>query len=308
MEYTGITNKKTLSIDKIYSVHYFEYANTFVFKGESHDFWELICVDKGEVNITAGEEAFSLKANDLVFHEPNEFHTVEANGKSAPNLVVISFSCQDEIIQFFRKKHFQIDQTERYLLGQIILEARRCFNCRLDDPYMKTIPLKEPDIPGAEQLLFLYLEQFLIGLLRKHASAHALAPFTPMGSAVTSRQHADMELFHTIVAFFQTKLHTQITVEQICKAHCISRSHLQKIFRQYCDLGIIEYFSYMKIQEAKELIRTQSLNFTQISEKLGYTSVHYFSRQFKKVSGMTPSEYATSIKAISEQNETNFSK
>jgi len=58
----------------------------------------------------------------------------------------------------------------------------------------------------------------------------------------------------------------------------------------------------MKIEAAKELIRTGQMNFTQISEKLGYTSIHYFSRQFKKVTGMTPSEYASSIKAMADRS------
>ena len=57
----------------------------------------------------------------------------------------------------------------------------------------------------------------------------------------------------------------------------------------------------MKVEFAKQLIRENQLNFTQISDFLGYSSIHYFSRQFKKVTGMTPSEYSTSIKARSEQ-------
>ena len=57
----------------------------------------------------------------------------------------------------------------------------------------------------------------------------------------------------------------------------------------------------MKIDMAKELIRNKNMNFTQISDQLGYTSIHYFSRQFKKITGMTPSEYASSIKGISEK-------
>ena len=65
-------------------------------------------------------------------------------------------------------------------------------------------------------------------------------------------------------------------------------------------MGVIEYFSLMKINIAKELIRTNRMNFTQISEHLGYTSIHYFSRQFKKITGMTPSEYVTSIKAMAD--------
>ena len=78
------------------------------------------------------------------------------------------------------------------------------------------------------------------------------------------------------------------------------RSQLQKLFLKKSGAGIIEYFSLMKVNAAKQLIRTNKMNFTQISEQLGYTSIHYFSRQFKKVTGMTPSEYASSIKAMAD--------
>ena len=67
------------------------------------------------------------------------------------------------------------------------------------------------------------------------------------------------------------------------------------------EAGVIEFFTRMKIDFAKQLIRENDMNFTQISDFLGYSSIHYFSRQFKKLSGMTPTEYATSIKAISER-------
>jgi YesN/AraC family two-component response regulator len=54
----------------------------------------------------------------------------------------------------------------------------------------------------------------------------------------------------------------------------------------------------MKIDTAKHMIRDRRMNFTQIAEALGYSSIHYFSRQFKKITGMAPSEYASSVKAI----------
>ena len=80
----------------------------------------------------------------------------------------------------------------------------------------------------------------------------------------------------------------------------MGRSQLQKIFKEQCNLGIIEYFSTLKINASKELIRTRHMNFTQIAEQLGYTSIHYFSRQFKRITGMTPSEYASSVKAVAD--------
>ncbi len=101
--------------------------------------------------------------------------------------------------------------------------------------------------------------------------------------------------------YLSTHLDEKLTIEKICKDNLIGRSQLQKIFQEQSGLGIIEYFSHMKIEAAKQMMRTDHLNFTQISEKLGYSSIHYFSRQFKKITGMTPSEYISSIKALSDK-------
>ena len=50
------------------------------------------------------------------------------------------------------------------------------------------------------------------------------------------------------------------------------------------------------------MIREGRRNFTEIAAALGYQSLHYFSRHFKKVTGMTPSEYARSVKLLSDRN------
>ena len=51
-------------------------------------------------------------------------------------------------------------------------------------------------------------------------------------------------------------------------------------------------------QLAKKYLREDNYNISQISEILGYSGIHYFSRQFKKVTGMSPTEYSISIKAM----------
>jgi YesN/AraC family two-component response regulator len=47
-------------------------------------------------------------------------------------------------------------------------------------------------------------------------------------------------------------------------------------------------------------MRERHMNFTGIADYLGYKSIHYFSRQFKKITNMTPSEYVASVKGMSE--------
>lgn len=301
MAYIGVNLKNSITIEKIYSIHYFEYMNDFSFEGESHNFWEFICVDKGEVGITAGSSFITLKKGDIAFHQPNEFHNVRALGDSAPNLVVVSFQCRDEAMRFFKQRVLRIDETERNLLAEIITEARNCFDCRLDDPYLQNMPQKEPDAFGAEQLIRMNIEHFLIHLIRRYSNSVFADNRSPNPQSLKfTKGKNDSEIFNRVVDYMHQNIANRITIEQICHDNLIGRSQLQKIFKEKSSLGVIEYFSHMKINAAKELIRTNRMNFTQISEQLGYTSIHYFSRQFKQVSGMTPSEYASSIKAMAE--------
>ena len=96
--------RRELEITEVVSVHYFEYSSRYVFEGERHPFWEFLYVDKGEVLVTAGKETRRLRRGDLIFHQPDEFHTVAADGVCAPNLAVISFVCASPSMSFFENK------------------------------------------------------------------------------------------------------------------------------------------------------------------------------------------------------------
>ena len=57
MDYQGLALANEFQIDELFSLHYFEYMNSFYFPGESHPFWEFVCVDNGEVTIGAGDRS-----------------------------------------------------------------------------------------------------------------------------------------------------------------------------------------------------------------------------------------------------------
>ena len=300
MSYKSVYLQDTLSIHEIYSIHYFEYMCDFSFPGESHDFWEFLCVDKGEVNVLAGEKFHVLKKGDIIFHKPNEFHDVKSNGLIAPNLVVMPFSCTSPVMAFFEEKVLQISEPERLLLAQIIQEAKYVFAGRMDDPYQEElIPSESPRFAG-EQLIRLYLEQLLIQLVRRYM----VRPDQPINPTIVKsiKQKADGELFSQIQEYMESHICETLTIEQLCRSNSVGRSQLQKLFRTRSGYGAIEYFSRMKVDLAKQMIRENHYNFTQIADALGFSSIHYFSRQFKRITGMTPSEYASSIKALSDQS------
>lgn len=295
MQFTKIKLENCITVDSVYTIHYFEYTNNFYYAGESHDFWEFVYVDKGSVDICMDDKQITLKKGDIAFHQPNEFHKVSTYGHTAPNLVVISFDSHSPLMDFFRCQIFKTDQKERDLLADTLIEARKLFSSPLGDPYLTEMTKKEDAPIGTEQLIKLHLEQFLIHLVQRYTMAEAKElEFSPQNAT---------DIFKRVTAYMEDNISKHLTIEQICWDNMIGRTKLQKIFHTEAGIGIIDYFSKLKISAAKHMIRDGKLNFSQISEQLGYSSIHYFSRQFKKITGMSPSDYASSVKSIFDKKQ-----
>ena len=294
MSYTPRKLEKAFDITELYSVHYFEYSSSYTFIGEEHDFWELVYVDSGSILVTAAEESRALSRGQLIFHPPGEFHALAANGQEAPNLVVIGFGCPSPLMDFFRAYTGFLGAAERALLGRAVEESRSAYRTPLNDPTTKSLALNPEAPAGAEQLIKAALEELLVLLYRRGDGGDAREK---------GRLRSGSDAAEAIKDYLEQRIDQPLTVEQICRDNMIGRSQLQKLFHDETGGGIMEYFSALKIKAARRLIREGRLNMTQIALHLGFQSVHYFSRRFKQFTGMSPSEYAESVKMLAEANE-----
>ncbi len=293
MSFRPVILTRPIQVDRVVTVHYFEYASSYYFEGERHDFWEFLYVDKGELNVVAGEEHHALHRGQLIFHKPGEFHALRANGVVAPNLVVVSFCCPSPAMAFFEGKVLPAGTAERALLGRIVEEGSAAFSTPLNDP-TTTAMERNPTAPlGAEQLLGGAIEELLIRLLRREETSAAPQQCAP--------PKGRDELVDRVIAYLDSHVGDALTLAQVCTDNLVGRSRLQQLFRENTGGGVMEYFGKLKIEGAKRMIREGRKNFTEIAAALGYQSIYYFSRYFKKVTGMTPSEYASSVKMLSSK-------
>lgn len=308
MTYISTRLQKEIDINEIITIHYFEYTKDFIFDGESHDFWEFVYVDKGEILIQADETILPLKTGEIIFHCPNEFHGLQAIGNKAPNLVVISFRCDSESIFAFKKQCCCLNEEERIIISKIITEAKASFSTPLHIPSVEQVALSKDSPYGSQQLILIYLQLLLILIKRHHIdhtsiSDHSLLPLTTRGKN-------DSRL-DQIIRYMEIELRNPLSIETICKRFNLSRSNLHALFHTPKNCGVIEYFNLMKVNRAKELIKDSNMNFTEIAYYLSYSSLPYFSKQFKKITGMSPLEYAKSVKkysnAISEASRERLS-
>lgn len=278
-------------IKSIVTVHYFEFAKNYVFEGERHGFWEFVYVDKGELEIMAEDKGYKLKQGEMIFHKPNEFHNLWANGKIAPNIIVISFTCNSEAMKYFENKLIVTGDTVKDLLSKIIKEALLAFSTPLNISETTKLDKKDKSIFGCEQLLKIYLQQLLIYLVRKGSN---IVPNDRLSSLVRERSHNDTT--KKIINYLKNNLPNNISFDDVCLYSKLGSTNLKAMFKEQMGMGVMEFYKTLKIEKSKEFIREELFNFTEIAEKLGYASIHYFSRHFKKSTGMSPSEYATSVK------------
>lgn len=281
--YVKIRPKTVVGISRIVTIHYYEFGPNFVFPGEQHDFWEMVYVDKGTVQICRDREELILQQGELLFHEPNEFHSIRSLD-SAPNFFVISFSSGSPAMAYFRKNRVKLDKELKTYLASIINEAEKTYIIPKNDPDLKELKRKESAPLGGEQLIKTYLEQLLIFLLRTLIKEDDITSFP-------QKENQPDILVEAIKQYLLQRIEEKICLEDICSEFDYSRSFLNKRFRGKTGRSLMTYVTERKIEEAKRLIRESDKNFAQISEQLSFENPQYFSRVFKRYTGMTPTEF-----------------
>lgn len=283
MDYFKTSLDCPLKVDGIYTVHYFEYAKDFAYSGEVHDFWELVYADKKNLLITAGAQELELESGQMYLHKPNEFHNIRCDGKRAANSVIISFDCDAPELLGVSGRVITLNNDDRRLLGSIVKEATSAFATRLGDPYISVMEKSNSGDYACEQLVRLYLEALLIRLIRENKSV------APIKINKTNSVLAE------ITEYLADNVENKIEFSDIVKQFNLSSSVIKKIFREQMGCGVMAYFTLLKIDRAKEMIREEKYTFTEISEKLCFNNSQYFTTVFKRVSGMTPTEYANMV-------------
>ena len=286
LNYTKYRLANFISINKIVTIHYYEFSKDFTFEGESHNFWEMVYVDKGQVNISANSKKFTLKQGQVAFHKPNEFHTICTDGINAAEVFVIAFVCSSAAMEFFKSNITSLTQKLKKQMFSIIDECLSTFEIM---PITGVELIMKENAPiGSQQMIRIHLEEFLIMMMRE-ANSKENPPF------FSTKESMENHIVTRMIDNIEESLYSHISVNEICLEMNYSRAYLAKIFKASTGLSIGEYITKRKIREAKSLIRNDNYTFCQISDMLCFDNQHYFSRVFKKVTNFTPSQYKNSV-------------
>ena len=266
--YSNISS--SLDISEIYTKFYQEKGTNYNFSGEKHSYWELTYVDKGELLTTIDGVSYHLKQGDLIFYAPMQFHTQSTFEKISSSYLTINFKMNFNHADLLCNKIFSLKRDSYFIVTRLIEELSNN-NLYSDD------------------LSLCYLKELIIQMLRLDNSHFHSKPTTHM------QQTYENELLNDILLYIDDNIYEKISVSTLCDHFCISTSMLHSLFRKNMNNTAKNYINELKLSKSKELIRNSTHTLSEISEMLGFSSIHYFSKKFKSYFNISPTEYSKSI-------------
>ena len=261
----------SLRVDALYTFFYHEKEQGFLFPGEAHPMLELTYVDQGSLHSVADGQDLLLKQGDMVIYGPNQWHMQYADVDVAPRYVTLTFDLRGEGIAPLVNRKFTASRQVVNLLRQMLREHEQ-----LDQ--------------FSNDMIIAQLNMVLLELMRE-AAAPSNAKLQTSNAI-----HSENEIIRKAQQYISIHIREKLSVPLVARQVDVSPSYLTALFHKNLQISPGEYIRRIKLQESKQMIRENDLNFTEIAAALQYSTVHHFSRQFKEKFGITPTEYAKSVR------------
>jgi AraC-like DNA-binding protein len=258
-------------VESVYTFFYQEKEQGFIFPGESHHLLELTYVDQGSLHSVADGQDLLLEQGDITIYTADQWHMQYADMGVAPRFVTISFELSGDDLSQLKNQKIAAPQQVVTLLQQMLKEADHSDEFSAD-------------------MIIAMLGQVLMLLLRqaKTPSADKLK--------ASNNLNSENQIIRRAQQYISDHLREKLSVPLVAKMVDVSPSYLTALFHKNLQISPAEYIRRLKLQESKQMIRENSMTFTEIAAALQYSTVHHFSRQFKEKFGITPTEYAKSVR------------
>ena len=280
MEYKALNFEDAIKVNGIFSCFYIDFKTTVSGKGESHNFPELIFIKSGVHNLILNNENITLNPGQIMIYAPGHFHTMGDKGSDATSYI-LSFDTDSTELQKIYNRPITLNSMQKNIFLEFAETGIKYFTRKTVNGVSR-MTLKK-DISEYKILYFKKrLELFLSDISKTQQ----------MNQREEKKHSIRTDEFEQIVKFMEDNISKKFTLEDFAFAGAMSVSKLKYLFRNFTGNGPVAYFNILKIEKAKKLICLNKYNFSEISDILGFNSVHYFSRLFKKVTGIPPTEYA----------------
>ena len=271
-----------ITVRSIITIHEIDLRTFNTINGESHNFPELIYLREGFSDMLIGGIPFRLEAGQILLVPPNAFHgPVDPNCRGTGVHTIFSFDSDSPLLPALYNRIITLSKDKILQYLALIEKGMGLFESAPPNSKQSGMVRRDEAEDYAVLALKKQWELFLASLYYDYVPA-----------ALIKRQRQKEKMLADFTVYLKAHLHEKVTLSQMERHLGVSRSTLRRLVSELCGCSPLNYFLELKFKEAKRLIGEGALTFTEIADRLGFETIHYFSRQFKKHTGYSPREYS----------------
>lgn len=247
-------------------------VNDNMSKSHYHEYFELYFLENGERYHNIDDSIYKTLSGDFMLFTPLTLHRSYGDTDVSFSRTVIYFT--PEKVLYPDLSNVLFNSTGMYRPDKRTLHIMRRYIFEM---------LEEQSVPG--QLHDNYIQTLLNMMLFE---------ITRMSQVKQINDTSDR--ISRIIRYINVAYASEITLRDLASRFYINEYYLCHEFKKYTNRSIGTYISNTRIINAQRLFMETKLNVTQVAQRTGFTNLTNFNRVFKKITGMTPSEYRKKVR------------
>lgn len=265
--------------------------------------WIIYMIKEGEMYLDEDDIVYHLTKGDFLLLCPNGCHQGRRSAYCEyfyihfmhPNIRVVDASEQQMREEMYKTRHMALksdackwpsteDYSDSMLLPKYCHLAEGTAYALLLQELHDLITVNCDHMEYYKTLCGCRLMELIAGISRQCLSAEL-----ERCGMITARAHQKVM---EVQNYLQTCYQEPMTGEMLSERFDMSFDYLNRLFRRNVGRPIFQYLNGIRIAHARELLTTTSMRVSQISDRVGFADESYFSKVFKKYTGVCPTDYA----------------
>ncbi len=234
---------------------------------------ELVFVTGGKGSMTIDKKRYQVKEGMLFYIRPDAPYSIEMSDiEELPSFLTVHFGYACVSIN---ENKWDIKHATEMLSLHPGQELKNYYH--IEDIFKKLVDTWYAKQPGYEFITKTLLQQLLIAIYQN--------------TRKQDPNYATSLKVEKVIQYMHQNINNRVTLTELSEMIHLSPFYLSRSFKDATGYSVIEYFNKIKIDKAKELIIEGDRNVKDVAQELGFTDEFYFSRIFKKIEGVSPSEF-----------------
>ncbi|MGP4041993.1 AraC family transcriptional regulator [Gracilibacillus sp. D59] len=245
----------------------------------------FVYVIKGQLQVIEDNEIYTLKKGSYLFLRKNIHHWGDEFYQPGSQWFYIHFftnDVQENVNEYSTYGKTSLIHHEEYQRKLTMPKYGEVSHLGYTESQLEQIlEMFESSHPMRPLVTSMYTHQFFLDLYLENLEAYT--------NKKSNRIVAKM------IQLIDKRDRQKLSSQEISESLGMNYAYLSSLFKQHTGKSITQYQNERMVEKAIQLFRKENFNVSEVSDKLGFSNPFYFSRVFKKVTGMSPSDYLRQI-------------